>query len=143
MVIKRANNESLIAADDNPMDVTGVTRFCINGIMIRAIVSASVKDDILVGWHDLMRLGIIPEEFPNPQFNNNQCSQISDEEESKTLEMRTKQFMDNYNDVIQFVVTHCVTNAADAACRRWGEVSRPAQTSCQADCLATEELMSG
>ena len=66
MMIRPAANDQLLSADDTKMNVAGYTRFRINDVIIRAIVSNSVKDDILIGWRDLIRLGVISETFPNP-----------------------------------------------------------------------------
>ena len=65
MSVKRADNEELLAADDRAMDVSGYTRFKIKGCQIRAIVSKSFKDEILLGWRDLVRLNVIPATFPS------------------------------------------------------------------------------
>ena len=63
-------HEKLYAADDSPLDVTGSTLLRINNVPIRALVTESIVNDMLIGWKDLIRLNIIPENFPKPMCNN-------------------------------------------------------------------------
>ena len=64
MDIVAAPGEKLYAADNSPLQVTGATTFKINDVPMRAIVTTSLSDDLLIGWKDLQRLNIIPECFP-------------------------------------------------------------------------------
>ena len=63
-------HEKLYAADDSPLDVTSSTMLRINNVPIRAIVTESIINDMLIGWKDLIRLNIIPENFPKPMCNH-------------------------------------------------------------------------
>ena len=100
MKITPANQEKLIAADDTPMNVSGITRFTINETPIRALVSSSVTDDILVCWRDMIRLGIIHPNFPEPQFSS--CLQVSDPtpEDITSIEARKDKLFEEYADVL-------------------------------------------
>ena len=69
-IIPRWNpNERLLAANGKRMSCQGTTNLKLthNGVRINAnaIVSSSVKDDILICWHDLVKLGIIRQSFPS------------------------------------------------------------------------------
>ena len=69
-IIPRWNpNERLLAANGKRMSCQGTTNLKLthNGVRINAnaIVSSSVKDDVLICWHDLVKLGIIRQSFPS------------------------------------------------------------------------------
>ena len=69
-IIPRWNpNERLLAANGKRMSCQGTTNLKLthNGVRINAnaIVSSSVKDEILISWHDLVKLGIIRQSFPS------------------------------------------------------------------------------
>ena len=55
----------LLSADDKELDVAGSTKFIIGGVTIEALVTPSIKDDLLLGWQDLRRLQVISEDFPS------------------------------------------------------------------------------
>ena len=63
----RSSSEQLLTADDSRLKVLGCTRVKINGTQVRALVTNALQDDILISWRDMIRLSIIPEDFPQPQ----------------------------------------------------------------------------
>ena len=81
------------------MDVSGYTRFKIKGCQIRAIVSKSFKDEILLGWRDLVRLNVIPATFPS-LGGAAQVSKIDHQEadDPDLMKVKTK-LMTEFNDV--------------------------------------------
>ena len=64
MTIVPSKSVKLLSASDEQLQVSGSTRFKINGIWIQAIVLSSISEDCLIGWRDLTRLGVIEEDFP-------------------------------------------------------------------------------
>ena len=68
--INKAPHEKLFAANHQRMDCEGTTKLFVSNkrypvVNIDAIVSLSIKDDIIVSWHDLQALGILSPQFPN------------------------------------------------------------------------------
>lgn len=65
----RKASETLYAANGNTMDCAGTVTLNANAGLattpMDCIVSGDVHDDILVSWHDLQALGVIPGTFPN------------------------------------------------------------------------------
>ena len=101
MTIKKANNERLLTADNNNMNVYGSTRFNINGTWIRALVSKSLTEEILLGWRDMQRLGIISPVFPQPQstFNSNVCT-VVDPTTQSDIECRQQLLLKEFKDTL-------------------------------------------
>ena len=64
MAIMPATNEQLLNANDEPLPVQGTVKLKINGIWIKTVVSSAIQDDLLIGWRDLTRLGVIGQDFP-------------------------------------------------------------------------------
>ena len=58
------------------MDCIGsvILRASVNGVTVtlNALVSRSLSDEILISWHDLINMRVIPANFPHAQ-----CSQVS------------------------------------------------------------------
>ena len=61
----RPSKDKLYAADDSRLHCEGRTSFSINGVRIDALVSSSISHDIVLSWSDLVRLGILPADFPS------------------------------------------------------------------------------
>ena len=65
----------IIAADGLEMKCEGSTKLEIHyehmTVRVTALVSSTLKDEVIVSWHDLVELGVLPKEFPRPV-----CSQI-------------------------------------------------------------------
>ena len=99
MTIRSSSNEKLLTADDKAMNVKGVTRFKINETSIRAIVSTSIKEDILLGWRDMQRLNIISSDFPTPQGRSYQTCAVSHQEDQEELIRRRDIIMEEFKDV--------------------------------------------
>ena len=97
--IKPAPNEQLLSADETGLNVAGHTRFNVNGTHVKAIVSKSLKNELLIGWRDLMRLGIIPETFPN-RYDALFATQatISEQDMDERLNTLYEEFADVLND---------------------------------------------
>ena len=97
MTVKPAVNEQLLSVDDTAMDVAGYTRIAIKGVPIKAIVSNSVKDDILIGWRDLIRLDVIPESFPSKVC----AATATCSPEESTIAKRQQALCEAYPDVLR------------------------------------------
>ena len=65
--IDPAHNEKLLAADNTAMNVSGCSRIKVQDVWLKVIVSSSLKDELLIGWRDLIRLNVIPPNFPARQ----------------------------------------------------------------------------
>jgi hypothetical protein len=59
---------SLVMADDSAMDTTGRVKLRVESHSnheINGLVSADLSNEILISWHDLKNMGILPPEFPD------------------------------------------------------------------------------
>jgi len=61
----RSSSDKLFACDDSELVCLGTTTLRTNGHKIIALVCSSIKDDILISWHDLANLGVLPSNFPS------------------------------------------------------------------------------
>jgi len=102
----RASNEKLLTADESKMKVAGCTRIKINGVQIKALVTDAIEDEILLCWRDMIRLSIIPENFPTPQAHMALKVEISQENaeqlkaEDAEIKKRTEELFTEFADVI-------------------------------------------
>jgi len=55
----------LFACDDSELSCVGTTSFRVEGERINALVSDSIRSDVLISWHDMVRLGVLPADFPS------------------------------------------------------------------------------
>ena len=101
--LKTGRHEKLLTADDSALDVSGSTIFVINGVPIRALVSKSIKKDILLGWKDLIRLNIITSTFPKPMVDYIATVKQDEEKkiEEKRIEDEIKQLQLDFPDVLR------------------------------------------
>ena len=69
----RSTRESLFAANGTRMRVSGSVKlyaqFQGQPATIDALVTPDISNDILVSWHDLAALGVIPADFPHTKVN--------------------------------------------------------------------------
>ena len=67
--LKSKGGVPIIAADGNPMPCEGSIELVLDyqgkKILIEALVSSALNDHLLVCWHDLVLLDVLPKEFPN------------------------------------------------------------------------------
>ena len=60
----------LLNASDLPMDVLGITEvdltYCGISVGVKLIVTTDMVSELLVDWKTLIKLGILPPDFPNP-----------------------------------------------------------------------------
>ena len=55
-----------MGADDRDLSCKGAVYIRINGIPTKALVTSALKNELIVGWPDLMKLGVIGDSFPRP-----------------------------------------------------------------------------
>ena len=60
----RAPRDVLFAANGEEMNCVGEVTLKINGVKTVFIVTPSISEDMLLSWHDLVRLDVIPADFP-------------------------------------------------------------------------------
>ena len=69
MVIDTRNKKTLKAVNDSPLDCSGSATFQVEyegrKTDVLALVSSSLHEGILLNWHTLQGLRIIPEGFPH------------------------------------------------------------------------------
>ena len=99
MTIRKTTTERLLAADDTPMQVQGATRFTINGTWIRALVSKSLYDDILLSWRDMKRLHMIPPDFPEPQQRFYSARAVSCPQTEADIDNKKQSLLQEFTDV--------------------------------------------
>ena len=86
---RRESTEQLLTADDSKLQVIGCTRIKINGTQIRALITDALKDEILLSWRDMVRLSIIPADFPKPQINQvARCATYTEDEEAEIIKLK-------------------------------------------------------
>jgi len=62
----------LFAADDSELRCEGHAVIKVEGIRIKPLISSSLKNEIIIGWKDLVSLGVLPSTFPElPQIKVN------------------------------------------------------------------------
>ncbi|KAG1651704.1 Transposon Ty3-I Gag-Pol polyprotein [Nymphon striatum] len=62
---ERTSKCRLFAANGNEMSCSGQIKLKVHNHNINAIVSPDLNNEILISWHDLQALSIIPENFPS------------------------------------------------------------------------------
>ena len=56
--------DKLVSADNSDLHCVGVCYIHINGFASRTLVADSIGEDLLIGWPDLIQLGVISPNFP-------------------------------------------------------------------------------
>ena len=56
---------SLYAADNRKLACEGRAMVKVDGIKVQILVSSSLNNELILSWHDLIRLGVLPADFPN------------------------------------------------------------------------------
>jgi hypothetical protein len=97
LLIKHAPNDTLYAANDTELICNGSTKISVtyagsHKIQIDALVTSSIKNDVFIGWHDLIALGVLSKTFPH--F----LGSINNTIESDSLEKIQKDYQDVLND---------------------------------------------
>ena len=97
LTIRAAPNERLLSADETGLNVSGYTRFTIAGVPIKALVSTSISNELLLGWRDLIRLNVIPDSFPHCSASQiAQVQAVSQED----IQAKTDALIAEFDDVI-------------------------------------------
>ena len=95
--VKRGRHERRYTANNGEMNVSGSTvlKAEAGGVKtyIDAIVSEDLKNEILMSWHDLINLGVLPRDFPNHTFL---CSVT----EGDSLDKLKEDFPDVLSDIL-------------------------------------------
>lgn len=99
MTVRKSDNERLLAADDSTLDVSGHTRIQIGDVWIKALVSDSLSQEILLGWRDMIRLSIIPEDFPQPHQCFHSVAKATPDH-TKRVEEEIKTLFSEFADVL-------------------------------------------
>ena len=55
-----------MGADEQDLSCKGAVYIRINGIPTKALVTTALKEELIVGWPDLIKLGVIGDSFPLP-----------------------------------------------------------------------------
>ena len=58
--------ERLVGADDKDLTCKGAVYIRIDDVPTKALVTTALKDELIVGWPDLIKLGVIGDSFPHP-----------------------------------------------------------------------------
>ena len=90
------SNSQLRNASNEPMKCEGRTPVKINGVPTMALVSSSLKNDILLSLRDMKKLGIVSKDFPCLPIRFTNC----DEEFEEVI----KRTCDEYRDVISDIL---------------------------------------
>jgi len=97
--VNRSINERILTANGSPMPCDGLTTMHIysngNSAKVKALVTPAMKNDIFLSWHDLQKLKVIPENFPNPPAKLTKVN-VSSLERS---EDEVKMLISNYPEV--------------------------------------------
>ena len=75
----------------------------INRTQIRTLITNALQDDVLLSWRDMIRLSIIPADFPQPQTSSVAVCKLSGDEEMKIKQLQEdliKEFPDVFQDVL-------------------------------------------
>ena len=56
--------DSLFAADNREMSCEGTCTIKIEGIIMKCLVSSDIAEELVISWHGLIRMGVIPSNFP-------------------------------------------------------------------------------
>ena len=89
--------DKLIAADDSELDCRGEAELWIDEVKTRALVSNSLKNEVIIGWPDLKRLGIISPNFPERQKTQGVNSISNPVDQLETVKQK---FSDILTDVL-------------------------------------------
>ena len=68
MNIDRWNKSLKLYSVNETLHNAGTTVFKINGRWISAVVSNSIKQEVILSWRDMRRLQIISDSFPGPIY---------------------------------------------------------------------------
>ena len=111
MSIDKGRKKKILAADGQFMDCGGSVDFEIEyegeRTEVQSLVSSDLKDDILVGWRTLQRLGILHENFPHviksTQCNFAQCSCIKCHATKceQNPKLRIEEVINEYSEVFE------------------------------------------
>ena len=97
------SNDRLFAANDEEMACEGKVTLRINGVKIIFIVSSSMKEEMLISWHDLVNLGILPADFPSvlpkPQVKSFKSCHVKSSSQIE-LKAMLDPILDNFPDVL-------------------------------------------
>ena len=99
----KPTSERLFAADDSRLRCEGTVKARIDGVKMDLLVSSSIKQEIIICWHDLVALNVLPANFPRRQArvakilpdNNYQTAQTKVED---TLESLYREYEDILTD---------------------------------------------
>jgi len=71
--------QTLYAADNRRLNCEGRATIKIDQTKIKFLLSSSIKNDVLLSWHDLVKLGVLPADFPNhKRFPTGKVSRVCD-----------------------------------------------------------------
>ena len=104
--IWRGRNASLRAANGTSMKCLGSINLKMYSeihdkeIMIDAIVTSDLTDDILISWHDLVEIGMLPSDFPYSKVNQVEVVTNPEKEEPDIFESFKKEFNDVLGDTL-------------------------------------------
>ena len=80
----KRSTAKLVAADDSELDCSGKVEILIDNVKTMALVTKSLKDELIIGWPDLIRLGIISPNFPERTVHTANKVEHGDTDEALT-----------------------------------------------------------
>ena len=89
----------LYNASDVEMKVEGEAILWIEGHEVNALVSGDLKDEILLSWHDLQTLGVIPRNFPCLP-NRDEAKAVENKVRNSNLKSRIDSLKAEFQDVL-------------------------------------------
>ena len=78
----KPTSERLFAADDSRLKCEGSVKLKVDGVRMHLLVSSSLKREIIICWHDLVAMDILPADFPS---RSNKIAQIKTEDSLESL----------------------------------------------------------
>ena len=99
----KGTKDKLFAANDTQLRCEGRCTLWLDEIKTEALVSSSLKSELIVSWTDLVRLDIIPADFPARQTHAHahHASPIK-----ATDELQMDDIIDEFSDVLPVSYTH-------------------------------------
>ena len=70
------SHDKLVTADDSELGCRGFVDITVDDIPTKALVTNSLNEELIIGWPDMIRLGIISPNFP--KCSNEHIKAISD-----------------------------------------------------------------
>jgi len=110
-MIQTNRRDKLFTANDEQIQCAGRTNLTINGISINFIVTPAITNDMLISWHDLIKLKVIPADFPNPQEHKVRPCKTT--KTPSNLSIALEKIFSEFNDVLSDKLPNHPMNGQD------------------------------